>query len=65
MNALLPVILELLAAAPSIAKDLTADAQAWHESHGWTQKTVAAAATAAQLSEALSTIAKAAGSNGD
>jgi hypothetical protein len=59
MNTMLQVLLELLAAAPAVAKDLPADVEAWHASHGWIGKTAAAAATAGQLAEALSKIAAA------
>lgn len=65
MNTAIALALELLAAAPAVAKDLKADVQAWHDAHAWTGKTAAAAVTAAQLSEVLAEVAKAAGATGD
>jgi len=49
MNTAITLALELLAAAPMVAKDLKQDAQAWHDAHAWTAKTAAAAASAFAL----------------
>jgi hypothetical protein len=57
MNTLMSLLLEALAAAPAVAKNFEADAQAWHDGHGWQEKTIAAAATAGTLAQVLTAVA--------
>jgi hypothetical protein len=58
MGSLIPILLELLSAAPTVATDVQAEVAAWNASHGNVAKTATAVSAAQALIAAAGAVAQ-------